>query len=146
HGNGRAVPGPRPWSGLAYVLKLFSTALFLSAGFAASALAQGAGGDLVRQPEFGARKVFFMLFLMLGPFKILVPFVEMTRDSDAVFRWRLATRSILFSMTALALAGLLGRSMLDNFNISLPVLALTGGVVLFLVALQTVLQQSTGLS
>jgi len=34
--------------------------------------------------------------------------------------------------------------MLENFNISLPVLALTGGVVLFLVALQTVLQQATG--
>ena len=34
--------------------------------------------------------------------------------------------------------------MLENFEISLPVLALTGGVVLFLVALQTVLQQSAG--
>ena len=32
--------------------------------------------------------------------------------------------------------------MLKNFDISLPVLALTGGVILFLVALQTVLQQS----
>ena len=34
--------------------------------------------------------------------------------------------------------------MLENFDISLPVLALTGGVILFLVALRTVLQQSTG--
>ena len=34
--------------------------------------------------------------------------------------------------------------MLENLAISLPVLALTGGVVLFLVALQTVLQQSAG--
>ena len=29
--------------------------------------------------------------------------------------------------------------MLDNFNITVPVLALTGGLILFLVALQTVL-------
>ena len=50
----------------------------------------------------------------------------------------------MFSAAALALAGALGRSMLENFEISLPVLALTGGLVLFLVALRTVLQQSAG--
>ena len=32
--------------------------------------------------------------------------------------------------------------MLENFDISLPVLSMTGGIILFLVALQTVLQQS----
>ncbi|HVP52001.1 MAG TPA: MarC family protein, partial [Terriglobales bacterium] len=41
-------------------------------------------------------------------------------------------------------AGSLGRSFIENFNISVPVLALTGGVILFLVALQTVLQQTSG--
>jgi multiple antibiotic resistance protein len=41
----------------------------------------------------------------------------------------------------LAVAGLIGRSMLENFNIPSSVLALTGGLVLFLVALQTVLHQ-----
>jgi multiple antibiotic resistance protein len=97
-----------------------------------------------RQPEIGARKVFFMLFLMLGPIKILVPFVNLTEGSEPPFRRRLATRSILFSTAALAVAGILGRSMLENFDISLPVLALTGGLILFLVALQTVLQQSSG--
>ena len=98
----------------------------------------------VPAPEIGARKIFFMLFLMLGPIRILVPFVEMTHGSDPAFRRRLATRAILFSAAALALAGVLGRGMLENFDISLPVLALTGGLILFLVALRTVLQQSTG--
>ena len=87
-------------------------------------------------PEIGARKKSFMLFLMLGPIKIFVPFVEMTHGSDPAFRRRLATRAILFSAAALALAGVLGRGMLENFDISLPVLALTGGVILFLVALK----------
>ncbi|WP_235693199.1 MarC family protein [Ensifer adhaerens] len=32
--------------------------------------------------------------------------------------------------------------MLENFEISLPVLAMTGGIILFLVALRTILQQS----
>ncbi|MDL2410253.1 MarC family protein [Rhizobium calliandrae] len=92
--------------------------------------------------EFGARKIFFMLFLMLGPIKILVPFVAMTSNCNRRFRRRMAARAILFSAAALAIAGLLGRTMLENFEISLPVLAMTGGIILFLVALQTVLQQS----
>lgn len=36
--------------------------------------------------------------------------------------------------------------MLENFEISLPVLAMTGGIVLFLVALRTILQQSANLT
>jgi multiple antibiotic resistance protein len=105
---------------------------------------QAAGEPAAVVPVFGARKIFVLLFLMLGPIKILLPFVEMTRDTDAAFQRRLATRAILFSAAALTLAGLVGRSMLDNFNIPAPVLALTGGLVLFLVALQTVLHQFTG--
>jgi multiple antibiotic resistance protein len=127
----------RTWSLLA------ATFLLLTAS-AVPAFAQAEGGAIATQPAFGARKIFIMLFLMLGPIKILVPFVNMSGDSDSAFRRRLATRAVLFSAAALALAGLLGRSMLENLNISLPVLALTGGLVLFLVALQTVLQQSAG--
>jgi len=108
------------------------------------AFAQVQSGTVAEGPEFGARKIFLMLFLMLGPIKILVPFVAMTQGSDPAFRRTLARRAIMFSAAALALAGVLGRSMLENLEISLPVLALTGGVILFLVALQTVLQQSAG--
>jgi multiple antibiotic resistance protein len=103
-----------------------------------SALAEGGGALLHAVP---AQKVFALLFLMIGPMKILGPFVMMTQGADAGFRRQLATRAILFSAAALAVAGLLGQRMLQNFNIPLQVLALTGGLVLFLVALQTVLEQ-----
>lgn len=119
-------------------------ALALVACSAMYALAQAPLGADAPAPDFGARKIFFMLFLMLGPIKILVPFVTMTRGSEPRFRRRLATRAILFSAAALALAGILGRGMLENFDISLPVLAMTGGIILFLVALQTVLNPSAG--
>ena len=121
---------------------IVSTAVLLMLA-ATTAMAQSDTALSVRQPHLDARKVFFMLFLMLGPIKILVPFVNLTAGSDALLRRRLARRSILFSAAALALAGVLGRTMLENFDISLPVVALTGGIILFLVALQTVLQQST---
>jgi small neutral amino acid transporter SnatA (MarC family) len=37
---------------------------------------------------------------------------------------------MLFSLAALALAGLLGRNILENLEISVPVLAVTGGLIL----------------
>ncbi|MFS8115999.1 MarC family protein [Rhizobium jaguaris] len=110
--------------------------------FPAQSFAQSPAGAAMPEVEFGARKIFFMLFLMLGPIKILMPFVALTGNWDARFRRRMARRAILFSAAALATAGLLGRTMLENFEISLPVLAMTGGIILFLVALRTILQQS----
>lgn len=112
--------------------------LILLLAWPGSALAETGGTLLHAVP---AQKVFALLFLMIGPMKILGPFVMMTQGADDAFRRRLATRAILFSAAALAVAGLLGQRMLQNFNIPLQVLALTGGLVLFLVALQTVLEQ-----
>jgi multiple antibiotic resistance protein len=106
------------------------------------ALAQTEIPPSLSATNVSARKIFIMLFLMLGPIKILVPFVNLTRNADPVLRRLLATRAMLFSLAALALAGLLGRNILENFEISVPVLALTGGLILFLVALRTVLEQS----
>src|SRR4051812_23697791 len=131
-------PHTKPMTGQ-FVSLFYLPAILVTPAFAHVG-AEAIGSDV----GFGARKTFLMLFLMLGPIKILVPFVDMTRESDAAFRKKLATRAILLSAAALALAGLLGRSMIDNLEISLPVLALTGGVVLFIVALRTVLQQSQG--
>ncbi|WP_246723527.1 MarC family protein [Rhizobium sp. ARZ01] len=95
--------------------------------------------------EFGARKIFLMLFLMLGPIKILVPFKVLTGGYDPMLRRRIATRAILFSAASLAIAGLLGRTILENLEISLPVLAMTGGIILFIVALRTILQPNADL-
>lgn len=88
-----------------------------------------------------AERIFALLFLMIGPLKILGPFVAMTRDTEPAFRRQLATRAILFSAAALVLAGSVGHQMLRNLDIPIPILALTGGLVLFLVALQTLLEQ-----
>ncbi|HEY1382602.1 MAG TPA: MarC family protein [Dongiaceae bacterium] len=131
----------RKRGGPACVFGIVAAVVCVLVTLAPEALAQTASDT---PSPISARKIFTMLFLMLGPIKILVPFVTMTRGADAAFRRSLATRAVLFSAAALAVAGLLGRGMLENFNISLPVLALTGGLVLFLVALQTVLQQATG--
>ena len=67
--------------------------------------------------------IFALLFLMLGPIKLLSPFAAATKDCDGTFRFRLATRAFLFSAAAVTIAAALGEQMLDNF--AMPVL-LTG--------------------
>lgn len=131
----------RFWGGRQASVMLVSI-LVTGSLLSAQAAAQGLADPIT--PEIGARKIFFILFLMLGPIKILVPFVAMTAGAETVFRNRLATRATIFAATTLVLAGVFGRNIMANFNVSLPALALAGGLVLFLVALQTVLQQTLG--
>jgi multiple antibiotic resistance protein len=85
--------------------------------------------------------MFAFLFLMLGPIKILGPFVQMTRGGDAAFAKRLAIRAFIFSCLALAFAAVIGERSMRKYHISVPVLAIAAGIILFLVALQTVMHQ-----
>ena len=85
--------------------------------------------------------IFALLFLMLGPIKLLGVFAAATKECDRAFRLRLATRAFLFSITAATIAAALGKRMLDNFAIPVQVLQIAAGMILFLVALQAVTQQ-----
>jgi multiple antibiotic resistance protein len=85
--------------------------------------------------------IFALLFLMLGPIKLLGPFAAVTKDCDRVFRFRLAAPAFLFSIGAVTLAASLGGRMLDNFAIPVLVLQIAAGLILFLVALPAVMQQ-----
>lgn len=87
--------------------------------------------------------IFTILFLMLGPFKIIPVFAEITQNSTPALTRQIAFRSIIYSSIALLLAGLLGENIVARFGIPLPVMALTGGIILFLVALLKIIQQFT---
>jgi multiple antibiotic resistance protein len=104
--------------------------------------AQAAGGPEPLKP-LSPGQIFIFFFLMLGPLKIIGPFARLTQGADVWLAHRIAWRAMLFSIFALLLAALVGESFLQRFNMPLPVLALAGGIVLFLVALQGILQQFT---
>jgi len=106
-------------------------------------LAAAAEGATPAPPtrQFSLPQVFALLFLMLGPFKIVGPFWKITQGADPAFVRRLALLATAFSSIALLLAAFIGERALDNFGVSLPMLALAGGIILFLNALQTTLQQ-----
>jgi len=92
-------------------------------------------------PAFSTGKIFTILFVMLGPFKIIGPFVAMTAGQDRAFKRRLALEATIIAAIGLAVAVTIGTLVLQNWGVSVGALLLTAGIVLFLVALQVVLQQ-----
>src|SRR5262245_41134587 len=107
---------------------------------AAAAHAQSAPeAPAARHPDLS--QVFVFFFLMLGPIKIVGPFVRITKALDDGGRRQLATRAFLISSVSTVIAAIIGHSVLQNWHVSLGALLLAGGVVLFLVALTQVLQQ-----
>ncbi|MBV8884807.1 MAG: MarC family protein [Chroococcidiopsidaceae cyanobacterium CP_BM_RX_35] len=91
--------------------------------------------------ELGPDKIFTYFFVMLGPIKLLAPFVNLTYNTDNSFRRQLAFRAFLFSCIAGVVAALIGQWLLVKWGVSLPALLIAEGIVLFLIALQIVLQQ-----
>ena len=78
---------------------------------------------------------------MLGPFKIIAPFAKITVGADPSLTKKIAFRSILYASIALLLAGSLGETILSKYGIPIPILALAGGIVIFLVALLEIIKQ-----
>jgi multiple antibiotic resistance protein len=93
---------------------------------------------------FSASEMLIFFFLLLGPIKIVGPFVKLTAGAEPRLCRQLAVRGILLAAAALAVATLLGEKVLNNFRISVPMLAITGGLILFLAALDTVMRQFRG--
>lgn len=86
-------------------------------------------------------QIFAFLFLMLGPFKIIGPFAKITQGADPKLTRQIAFRAMIFSSIALLLAAALGSRIMSNFTIPLPILAISGGLILFLVALLNIIKQ-----
>jgi multiple antibiotic resistance protein len=90
----------------------------------------------------GEMLIFF--FLLLGPIKIVGPFVKLTAGAEPRLCRQLAIQGIVLAAGALGVAALLGEKVLDTYRIRVPVLAITGGLILFLAALDTVMRQFRG--
>jgi multiple antibiotic resistance protein len=86
-------------------------------------------------------QIFALLFLMLGPFKIIGPFAKITQGADPTLSRQIALRAMIFSSIALLLAAFLGARIMSNFNIPMPILAISGALILFLVALLNIIKQ-----
>ena len=110
--------------------------LFCLGMMTTSAAAQSADPVPAATINFPMAHIVTFLFLMLGPTKIIGPFVKLTAGADRTLERKIAFNAIAFSAAALLIAGLLGEMILKKHSVPLPILALAAGVILFLVAIQ----------
>jgi len=94
----------------------------------------------------GAGQIFTLLFVTLGPLKLLGPFFSQTRGLEKAVIRRLAIQAFAMAVVAGIAGALLGRTLALNWRVSEPALVITVSVVLFLVALKQVMEvyQSRG--
>ena len=89
----------------------------------------------------GLGAVFTLLFITLGPLKIVGPFVQLTREADEATMKKIAVRAFALALIAVVVGGFVGQALLENWNISVPALLLAGGIIFLLVGLSLVLEQ-----
>ena len=92
-------------------------------------------------PLLGLAEIFTIFFVTLGPLKILGPFAQRTHDLDEGTTRSIALRAFVIATIAVVAGGFAGRWLAQNWQISLPAMVLTAGIVFFLVALKQLLEQ-----
>lgn len=105
--------------------------------------AAGLQANSLQNDPFPLSHVFTFLLLMLGPFKIIGPFAKLTKGGSSDFIRQAAFQSTLFSTLALGIAAIFGEMILRKYGIPLPILSLAVGMILFLVAILSIVQQFT---
>lgn len=90
---------------------------------------------------FGPGEIFMLFFITLGPLKVIGPFAHQTRGLAPELVRGIAFRVFILSLIAVVVAGLGGRVLMTNWQVSMPALLISTGVIFFLVALQVVLEQ-----
>lgn len=83
------------------------------------------------------------LFVIIDPIALTPLFVALTRGMDEGHRRTLALRSCLIAIGLLTLFGLLGNKILVVVGISMPAFKISGGLLLFITALDMLFERRT---
>lgn len=79
--------------------------------------------------------IFTILFLTLGPTKIIPAFANLTQAMELKFKREVAIKGIAIATSICLYVFLLGRNLLENYQISLEALEIAGSLVLLISAL-----------
>ena len=82
-----------------------------------------------------------ILFMTIGPLKIIPTFVKLTLQSDRDVIKKLALRAFALSTSAIVVVAVASQNLLDKYNMSLSALIAAAGIVLFLISINMVLSQ-----
>lgn len=86
---------------------------------------------------------FVTLFVIVDPIALAPLFVALTRGMDAAQRRRIGIRACIIAIVLMTLFGLLGEKILRVIGISMPAFRISGGILLFLTALDMLFERRT---
>ena len=86
-------------------------------------------------------RFFIILFMTLGPIKIIPVFVLLTKNANNEIKNKLAIRSFALSTSVILFVALASQNILDKYNISLSSLIGAAGIILFLISIKMLLAQ-----
>ncbi len=89
---------------------------------------------------FTTSDIFILFFVTLGPLKAIGPFAELTQGTEPGFRRSVAWRATATATAIVLSVALLGSIVLARWHVSVPAIAITGGIILFYQALQIVMR------
>lgn len=90
--------------------------------------------------SFSPAELFLLLFATIGPTKPMVILANATLNSPPEFVKKVALRAVITAASILALFIVVGEGLLDAFKVSVPAFQIGGGIILFVFALKTVIE------
>ena len=89
--------------------------------------------------DVSLKNIITILFLTIGPLKVIPPFAKLTADADTKLRTRLAFRSFWISTITIVAVAIVGQGMVANYRVSVNALLTAAGLVIAIVAMQSIL-------
>ena len=86
----------------------------------------------------GLSKIFTFFFLTLGPKAVIGPFARNTATLETTTRRRVALATTGISLLSIVIAATIGVRVLHNWGISTGALLIAAGIILFLIALDSI--------
>ncbi len=86
---------------------------------------------------------FVTLFVVIDPVALAPLFIALTRGMTDAERRRVALRAIVVAFGLLALFGIAGEQVLSGMGIGLPAFRISGGILLFLMAVEMLFEKRT---
>ncbi|WP_254424291.1 MarC family protein [Thalassospira marina] len=84
---------------------------------------------------------FVTLFVIVDPVGLVPVFLVLTQDTNTAHRRRMAIRACITSFLILTAFALLGEKLLGIFGIHMPAFRISGGTLLFLIALEMLFER-----
>jgi multiple antibiotic resistance protein len=86
--------------------------------------------------------IFTIIFMLLGPIKLIPLFAKVTIGADVQFRRSTAIWSAAIASAVCAIVAVAGGTLLGKYHVSLAALRLTAGLVLLISALQAIFKKA----